>query len=161
MKEQVLDTLKELGFEVEEAEGLGYVFEYEGLNYVYMHNPNDENFLNIALPAVMEYDEKDRETFFELMDQINSTLMYIKAYVNNGDMWLFYERELMGDEDMMPLLRRMILRLEAGINFLRKAQKNQDDGNEDEDALEVTDDDTDTENDETPSQPLDTEEDKQ
>ena len=36
-------------------------------------------------------------------------------------MWLFYERELFGDEDLKQVISRMILHLEAGFMFLHRA----------------------------------------
>lgn len=53
------------------------------------------------------------------MDKLNSTLKYVKTNKLGDGMWLFYERELYGGEDLEKLLSRMILHLEAGINFFR------------------------------------------
>lgn len=39
-------------------------------------------------------------------------------------MWLFYERELYGGEDLEKLVSRMILHLEAAMNFYRNAMTN-------------------------------------
>lgn len=121
MKEQILDAFKALGFELEEMEGFGYGFHYEGKNYLYLYNEDDEDFLNISIPAVLDIDEENNVGFYQVMDKINSTLKYVKANKLNDSMWLFYERELFGGEDLMVLLSRMILHLEAGLNFLRKA----------------------------------------
>jgi hypothetical protein len=38
-----------------------------------------------------------------------------------NSVWLFYERELFGEEDLMTVISRMILHLEAGLVFARKA----------------------------------------
>ena len=38
-----------------------------------------------------------------------------------NSVWLFYERELFGEEDLMTVISRMILHLEAGLSFARKA----------------------------------------
>ena len=46
MKEKILDAFKALGFEMEELEGFGYGFEYEGKHFLYMYNEDDEDFLN-------------------------------------------------------------------------------------------------------------------
>lgn len=79
--------------------------------------------------------------FYQVMDKINGTLKYVKANKLNDSMWLFYERELFGDEDMMQILSRMILHSEAGLMFLRRAMASSE---EDRDsASEVTDRDTD------------------
>jgi len=121
MKEKILDAFKALGFEMEELEGFGYGFEYEGKHFLYMYNEDDEDFLNIALPAVLDIDDENNVGFYQVMDKINGTLKYVKANKLNDSMWLFYERELFGGEDLKQLLSRMILHLEAGLMFLRRA----------------------------------------
>ena len=59
-----------------------------------------------------------------LMDKLNSSLKYVKANRLGDSIWLFYERELYGGEDFEKLLSRMILHLEAAINFFRNAMAN-------------------------------------
>ncbi len=138
MKEQILDAFKALGFEMEELEGFGYGFRYEGKSYLYMYNEDDEDFLNISIPAVLDLDDEDNVGFYQVMDKLNSTLKYVKANKFDDSMWLFYERELFGGEDLKLVLSRMILHLEAGFDFLNRA-------------LESSDDDSDTVSDETDS----------
>ena len=121
MKEKILEAFRELGFKLEEEEGMGYCFKYEGLNLLYMYNENDEEFLNIALPGIVEVEEDKMLQTFVLLEKINSTLKYIKAYMLGNSVWLFYERELFGEEDLMTVISRMILHLEAGLVFARKA----------------------------------------
>ena len=36
MKEQILNVFATLGFQLEEMEGFGYGFQYEGINYLFM-----------------------------------------------------------------------------------------------------------------------------
>ena len=55
------------------------------------------------------------------MEKINSTLKYVKAYLFGDSVWMFYERELLGGEDLQLVISRMILHLEAGLQFARKA----------------------------------------
>ena len=120
MKEQILEAFRDLGFKLEEDEGMGYSFNYEGLNLLYMYNENDEEFLNIALPGIVEVEEDKMLQICALLEKINSTLKYIKAYILGNSVWLFYERELFGEEDLMTVISRMILHLEAGLVFARK-----------------------------------------
>ncbi len=54
MKEKILEAFRDLGFKLEEEEGMGYCFNYEGLNLLYMYNESDEEFLTIALPGIVE-----------------------------------------------------------------------------------------------------------
>ena len=130
MKEQILDAFKALGFEMEEMEGLGYGFQYEGKHYLYMYNEDDEDFLNISIPAVLDLDDENNVGFYQVMDKLNGTLKYVKANKLNDSMWLFYERELFGGEDLKQVLSRMIFHLEAGFYFLHRAMESSDDGSD-------------------------------
>ena len=146
MKEKILEAFRELGFKLEEEEGMGYCFKYEGLNLLYMYNENDEEFLNIALPGIVEVEDDKMLQICALLEKINSTLKYVKTYMLGNSVWLFYERELIeqreqsrtcsdyaesrekktegqlcGEEDLMTVISRMILHLEAGLVFARKA----------------------------------------
>ena len=171
MKEQILEAFRDLGFKLEEDEGMGYSFNYEGLNLLYMYNENDEEFLNIALPGIVEVESDNMLQICALLEKINSTLKYVKAYMLGNSVWLFYERELieqreqsrtcsdyaesrekktesqlieqreqsrtcsgyaesrekktegqlLGEEDLKTVISRMILNLEAGFVFARKA----------------------------------------
>lgn len=123
MKEKILDAFSNLGFKLEEEEEMGYCFNYEGLNLLYMYNENDEDFLNIALPGIMKVEDDKTLLICALMEKINSTLKYVKAYILGGNVWLFYERELFGEEDLMSVISRMILHLEAGLAFASKAME--------------------------------------
>lgn len=124
MKEQILNTFAAMGFQLEEMEGFGYGFQYEGINYLYMPNDDDEDFLNIAVPAIVEINDENAHAAHMLMDKLNSTLKYVKANKLGDSMWLFYERELYGGEDFEKMLSRMILHLEAALNFYRNAMAN-------------------------------------
>lgn len=121
MKEKILEAFRDLGFKLEEEEGMGYCFNYEGLNLLYMYNESDEEFLNIALPGIIEVEEDRMLQICALLEKINSTLKYVKTYMLGNSVWLFYERELFGEEDLMTVISRMILHLEAGLVFARKA----------------------------------------
>ncbi|MCI6828172.1 MAG: hypothetical protein MR924_02735 [Prevotella sp.] len=121
MKEKILEAFRDLGFKLEEEEGMGYCFKYEGLNLLYMYNENDEEFLNIALPGIIDVEEDRMLQICALLEKINSTLKYVKAYMLGNSVWLFYEREILGEEDLMTVISRMILHLEAGLAFARKA----------------------------------------
>lgn len=124
MKEKLLEAFSGLGFKLEEAEGMGYMFGYEGLNMLYMYNESDEDFLNIALPGIFECEEGKALQICALLEKINSTLKYVKAYLLGDSVWLFYERELLSEEeDLMMVISRMIRHLEAGYAFARKAMK--------------------------------------
>lgn len=140
MKEKILEAFAELGFQLEQMDDFGYGFSYEGTNFIFMPNTDDEEFLNICVPGIYDLEEESPLLFIELMNKINSTLKYIKAYELGKSIWLFYERELFGDEDLAKVISRMILHLEAGLMFSRKAmaeiKSNKEDKGEDNDIVE-------------------------
>ena len=165
MKEKILEAFRDLGFKLEEEEGMGYCFNYEGLNLLYMYNESDEEFLNIALPGIVEVEEDRMLQICALLEKINSTLKYVKTYMLGNSVWLFYERELIeqreqsrtgsdyaesrekktegqlcGEEDLMTVISRMILHLEAGLVFARKAmaeiEETMTNGSSDDDTTE-------------------------
>ncbi len=122
MKEKILEAFISLGFKLEE-EGAGYSFTYEGLNMLLLYNEEeDESFFTISLPGILEAHDENFMHVFALTEKINSTLKYIKAYLLQNSIWLFYERELIGEEDMPLIISRMIYRLEAAMYFARKTQ---------------------------------------
>ena len=124
MKEKIFEAFKALGFELEEVEGFGYGFQYEGRNYLYMYSEDDEDFLNIVIPAVLDIDDEDDICFYQLMDKINASRNYITANRVGNSMWIAYERELFGDENLKKVLTRMILHMDACLRKQKKAMKN-------------------------------------
>lgn len=138
-----MKVLAELGFQLEQIKDLGFKFSYEGTNFFFMPNEDDEEFLNIAVPEIYDLEEETPLTFIALMNKINSTLKYIKAYEVGKSVWLFYERELYGDEDLTKVISRMILHLEAAIMFAQKAiaeiKENAEDNGDEVDIVESVD----------------------
>lgn len=140
IKDEILDAFDALGFKMEPIDDFGYGFDYEGSNYLYLPSDNDEDFVNVCIPGIYELEEGEDMLYYKLVDKINSSMKYVKSYKYGGRVWLFYERELIGGEDLMMLLSHMILSLEASYNFARKAMaelKASDDGDEAADTLEA------------------------
>lgn len=132
MKEKILAAFDNLGFNLEDNESLGYHFYYEGINFLYMYNEDDENFLNISVPGIYDLKEDNKEDYNALKEKINSTLKYVKAYTLGDSLWLFYERDLLGNEDVEEVIRCMILHLAAALIFARDSIEKIDNGESDE-----------------------------
>ena len=134
MKEKILAAFENLGFNLEDNDSLGYHFYYEGINFLYMYNEDDENFLNISVPGIYDLEEDNKENYDVLKEKINSTLKYVRAYTLGGSLWLFYERDLLDNEDLEEVIRRMILHLAAALMFARDSIEKIDNGESDEDS---------------------------
>ncbi len=132
MKEKILAAFENLGFNLEDNESLGFSFNYEGINYLYMYNEDDEDFLNISVPGIYDLEEDNKEKYEELKEKINSTLKYVKAYTLGDSLWIFYERDLLGNEDLEEVIRHMILHLAAALMFARDSIEKIDNGESDE-----------------------------
>ena len=81
----------------------------------YLLSKQDIKYRDFTLPLIPNVDEK---TFNEAIEKLNSALKYVKTYYAFGGLTMFYERELIGDENLKDVIRRMILHLEAGHFFL-------------------------------------------
>ena len=132
MKEKILAAFENLGFNLEDNESLGFSFNYEGINYLYMYNEDDENLLNISVTSIYDLEKDNKEKYEELKEKINSTLKYVKAYTLGKGLWLFYERDLLGNEDLEEVIRHMILHLAAALMFARDSIEKIDNGESDE-----------------------------
>lgn len=132
MKEKILAAFENLGFNLEDNESLGYHFYYEGINFLYMYNEDDEDFLNISVPSIYDFEKDNKEKYEELKEKINSTLKYVKAYTLGDSLWIFYERDLLGNEDLEEVIRCMILHLAAALMFARGSIEKIDNGESDE-----------------------------
>lgn len=121
MKEKVLSTFAELGFELIPMDDYGFKFEYENINLVYLPTADDEDFLNICIPGIYDIEEECPLVFMEVMNKVNSTLKYIKAYAMGESLWLFYERDALGEENFALTISRMIQHLEAAMYFAHKS----------------------------------------
>lgn len=120
MKEKVLNALKNLGFETEGLGQFGYGFDYEGIHFVWIDS-DDEELLTIAIPGVLDKEDNSDLKFYQLMDKLNSVLKYIKVNEYGDSMWLFYERQIIGEEDLEQVLPHMIVHLEQALRHLREA----------------------------------------
>lgn len=140
MKEKILNTFKSLGFELEEIDDFGHAFMYEGINYVWMSNNEDKNFLSIGVPAILDKPDEEEVLFYKLVDMFNGTLKYIKLNIIGDSLWMFYERELFGDEeDLEKLVSRMIVQLEMAFRYFKKLSREaqENDNEEDEEGSHV------------------------
>ena len=58
MKKKILEAFAELGFQLEQMDDFGYGFSYEGTNFIFMPNADDEEFLNICVPGIYDLEEE-------------------------------------------------------------------------------------------------------
>lgn len=138
MKEKIMTAFKNLGFELNKMDDSLYGFEYEGINFIWMWT-DDEEFFSISIPAILDFEQSNELDFYKFVDKITATYKYVKAYRFADSMCLFYERELIGEENIELVIPHMIVQLESTMRSIRDAFSETD-----EDSKEKADDEYDS-----------------
>ncbi len=115
-KEEVLERLQELGFDMEEALDIGcYIFKLEGRTFFYIPEESDENMLRFAALNNFDVTEDNRAFVLEVMNDINMNIKYIKVCIIGDQVWAFYEHRLFGEFDIEEIIMHVLLFLRATI----------------------------------------------
>lgn len=121
-KNDVLETLEVMGFDIEEVSDFGYVFKFEGLTLLFMPD-EDEDFLRFAAPNVFDVTDENRGFVLEVVNGTNLTIKYSKVCVCGERVWAFYEYRLFGDGELEDIIEHCLLLLRATLAlFLRKVE---------------------------------------
>lgn len=123
MEEKVLDILKDLGFKVVILEDLGYEFIYEGIRYVFLTHEHDANLITISIPSVYSKENDRLMECFELMYKINNTISCVKTNFYKNSIWLSYEYQIIGGEDLKPVVANMISQLYKAWDYTRVTKR--------------------------------------
>lgn len=116
-KEIILDQLKAMGFEPIELGDVGFVFKYEDMNYLYMPDDDDEQFLRIVIPHLFEVTEENRMAVLEAMHETSLLLKYAKVNIMyESAAWAVYEHRLTTTDNLPELLEHIIRLLEAAAH---------------------------------------------
>lgn len=121
-KEIIIDQLKAMGFEPIELGDAGIVFKYEDMNYLYMPDDDDEQFLRIVIPHLFEVTDENRVAVLDAMHETGLMLKYAKVCIMyENAAWAVYEHRLTATDNLAELLEHIIRVLEATVHvFYRK-----------------------------------------
>lgn len=117
--EKIMHAFQACGFNLKALNENLYAFKFEDVSFLWIVNKDEPCFLTLAIPNIMEIAEVNELFYYKLMDGINASSMYIKANTYDNGMWLFYERELVDEnENIERILQHMITYLEGAYqNF--------------------------------------------
>ena len=120
-KEIILEQLNAMGFEPVELGDAGFVFKYDDLNYLYMPDEDDEQFLRIAIPHLFEVTDENRVAVLEAMHDTSLLLKYAKVNIMyESAAWAVYEHRLTTTDNLSELLEHIIRVLEAAAHVFYK-----------------------------------------
>ena len=116
-KDLMLDQLSSMGFEPVDLDDLGLLFKHEDVNYLYMPESDDEDYLRITIPQLFEVTDENRLEVLEAMQEISSSLKYSKFCIMYGTgVWALYEHKLTSTDDIQDLLEHIIRVLGVAAN---------------------------------------------
>ena len=87
--DNVMVELQKLGL-LPKKEEFGIGFKYQMVNYVYMDD-NEEEYLKIYIPGIMEVDDDDLGMVLTLLNSINNKMKVVKLVVADNLVWCCYE----------------------------------------------------------------------
>ena len=122
-KNEVLEKLEVLGFDIEEVPDFGYIFKFEGLTLLYMPDDDDENFLRFAAPNIFDVTDENRAFVLEVVNETNLTIKYSKVCAYGEQVWAFYEYRLFGDGELEDIIEHSLYLIRATVVlFHRKVE---------------------------------------
>ena len=139
MREKILQSFKNLGFVLEplDDENSAYTYIYEGRKFIFFNSENDPEFIQLGIPAIIEISEEQRPFVNTWIQLLNLNMKYVKSYISEDGVWIFYERMLTDPEDTDEVLACMIVCLDNGINafhsYVHASMADDDEDDEDED----------------------------
>lgn len=107
--ERVLDFLKKQGFcpEVDSDNG-NILFKYQMRTFLFINNDEDEEFFQLALPAIMDVTEDNRELVLEACNKTNFGIKVIKCCIPHDDVWVFFEILLDSSPEVQDIIPRAL-----------------------------------------------------
>ncbi|MBR6347037.1 MAG: YbjN domain-containing protein [Bacteroidales bacterium] len=124
IKEQIVEFLSKQGLRPEIEDDAIY-FRYQMLNYYIQWDEEDANFLQIALPGVMDTDDNNRIDALEACNAVNDRRKVVKAVITpRGKVWILAEQLLDQDPALDDVIPRTINMLMQAYNiFLEEMRK--------------------------------------
>ena len=89
--ELMKEFLSSQGFRYEQSEDGNLFFKYQMRNFIYFANDEDQGFFHMAMPAIFDVTEDNREGILEVTNRITSSLKVAKAIVADNEVWLSTE----------------------------------------------------------------------
>lgn len=112
--ERVLEFLRQQGFcpEIDPDNG-NILFKYQMRNFIYINNDEDEDFFQLALPAIFDVTEDNRELVLEAANKTNFNIKVIKCCIIQDNVWVFFENLLDSTPEVSDIIPRALAILQG------------------------------------------------
>jgi hypothetical protein len=116
-KEDVIETLRSLGFDPQDNENDSFSLGFENLTVLYMWDEDDEDFYRAAIPAIFEVNDENREMVMELVNRANMRMKFTKTTIYGDSVWIFYEASIWDDSLMEAIIEHSVYLLKATFYY--------------------------------------------
>lgn len=87
----MMQFLRSEGFKYDVDSDGDVVFKYQMSTFVYYRNEDDSNFFQLALPAIFDVDEDNKNAVLEAANYVTMKVKVVKAVIIRGEVWLIVE----------------------------------------------------------------------
>ena len=110
----------------EENEGRRILFQRDGMQYVFLYDPQDPVYFRILLPRIAHIDNPNREQLLRLLT-LSAGFKAGKVYYVGNDVWLAFEQFVTSaDADVSSIFRRGFSVLTDMRNDYNRNNENRD-----------------------------------
>lgn len=106
MSKDVISAFEKLGFSVDKVNDNVYGLTFELIKLVYRVYPEDKNFLDVGMAFDISHISK--YSAYELANQLNVRLKFIKVYIYEDDLWISCERDTSNIEDVSVVVHDIV-----------------------------------------------------
>ena len=125
-KKTILEKLEEFGFPVEEIPEFGYVFNYEGIKFLYTPDDDDDGFLRFSVPNIFDVTEDNRTLVFDIINDTNLKIKYGKVCAYGNNVWASYEHRIFNNDNIEELIEHCLLVLQATVVLFHRLVEGDD-----------------------------------
>lgn len=106
MIKEFTNFLTSLGIDYQDENDGAVTFEYNGLNFLFVSDKCDPNYIRLILPNIAIVD--DRAKVWESVNEYNKKYKAAKMIVTGNSIWLSVEQFLYSHDDARVLFKRML-----------------------------------------------------
>lgn len=105
-----------------QVEDFGIHFRYQMLNFWFLTDEKDQQYLRLVMPGVMDVDENNRTDVLEACNSVSNFMKVAKCFISdNNDVWIACEQLLDQDPKLENIIPRSLGILQESIKAFREA----------------------------------------
>ena len=121
LQELTKQFLQNEGFCPQETD-FGLAFKCEGRNFLLIQDDDDDQYFRLMMPCIFEMTEENEEAVFRALNEVNSSVKVIKAYIMcENEVWLGFEVLVDSTPVVGDFLPRAIAMLNRGARVFYQA----------------------------------------